>query len=112
MNETRLERTYANNRLKRFKIKNAENLSIKQIKTHKILNITFENSIDAIKKSNIINKNVRMNDEVRNKVARNIVESLNADSQIFENDTTNNNLSNLKIRKIHARIKSSIRRSN
>ena len=92
MNETRLERTYANNRLKRFKTKNVENSSTKQIKIHKMLNITFKNSIDA--------------------AVRDIAESSNADSQIFEDDVTNNNLLNLKTRDIHTRIKSSTRRSN
>ena len=42
-----------------------------------MLNIAFENLIDAMKKSNIINKNVRIDDEIRNEVARNVVESLN-----------------------------------
>ena len=77
-----------------------------------MLNITSENSIDAMKKSNIINKNVRIDDEIRNKVARNIAESLNASNQIFEDDAINNNLSNSKTRNIHARIKFSIRHSN
>ena len=69
MNETRLERTYADNRLKRFKIKNIENLLTRQIEIHEMLNIAFENSIDAMKKSNIINKNVRVDDEVRSEAA-------------------------------------------
>ena len=79
-NKTRLERIYADNRLKRFKIKNVENLLMKQIKIHEILNITSENSIDAIRKTNIINKNVRVDDKVRNKITRNIVESSNVNS--------------------------------
>ena len=112
MNETRLDKTYADNRLKRFKTKNAENSSMKQIEIHKMLNITSENPIDAIKKSNIINKNVRVDDEIRNEATRNIVESSNANSQIFENDVTHNNLLNSKIRNIHAKIKSNTRRSN
>ena len=45
-----------------------------------MLNITSEDSIDAIKKSNIVNKNVQIDDEIRNEVIQNIVESLNADS--------------------------------
>ena len=61
-----------------------------------MLNITSENSIDAMKKSNIINKNVRINEEVRNKTARNIIKNSNADSQIFENDVTNDNFLNSK----------------
>ena len=68
INETRLEKTYADNRLKRFKTKNIKDLSTRQTEIYVILNITFENSIDAMKKSNIINKNIRINDEVRNKV--------------------------------------------
>ena len=80
MNEIRLERTYANNWLKRFKTKNAEDSSTKQTEIHEMLNITFENSIDAIKKLNIVNKNVRVDDEVWNEVARNIAESSDADS--------------------------------
>ena len=79
MNEIRFEKTYADNRLKRFK-KNIENLSTKQIEIYKILIITFENSIDAMKKSNIVNKNVRIDNEIRIKIARNIVESLNANN--------------------------------
>ena len=66
MNEIRLERTYADNQLKRFKIKNVENSSTKQIEIHEMLNIMSENSIDAMKKLNIVNKNVRIDDEVRN----------------------------------------------
>ena len=64
MNETRLKRTYADNRLKQFKIKNVKNSLMKQTKIHEMLNITFENSIDAMKKSNIVNKNVRIDDEI------------------------------------------------
>ena len=112
MNEIRLERTYANNRLKRFRTKNVKNLSTKQIEIHEMLNMTFENSIEAMKKSNIINKNIRIDDEVRSKVARNIVESSNANSQIFKNHVINNNLLNSKIRDIYARIKFNTRRSN
>ena len=77
-----------------------------------MLNITFENSIDTIKKSNIINKNVRVDDKVRSKTIRNTTESSNGNSQIFGNNITDDNLSNSKIRNIHARIKSSTRRSN
>ena len=97
MNETRLERTYANNRLKRFKIKNVENSSTKQIEIYEMLNITFENSINAMKKSNNINKNARIDDEVRSEIVRNIAESSNTNNQIFEDDATNDNLSNSKI---------------
>ena len=68
MNETHLERTYADNRLKRFKTRNVKNLSTKQIEIHEMLNIAFENSIDVMKKSNIVNKNVRIDDEVRNEI--------------------------------------------
>ena len=68
MNEIRLERTYADNRLKRFKIRNIKNSSTKQIESHKMLNITSENSIDAMKKLNIVNKDVRIDDEILNKV--------------------------------------------
>ena len=97
MNETCLERTYANNRLKRFKTKTVKDSSTNQIKIYKMLNITSENSIDAIKKSNIINKDVRIDNEIQNKVVRNTAKNSDADSQIFENDIINNNLSNLKI---------------
>ena len=45
-----------------------------------MLNITSEDSIDAMKKSNIINKDSRIDDEVRSKVARNIIESSDANS--------------------------------
>ena len=64
MNETRLEKIYASNLLKRFKTKNIEDLSIKQIEIREMLNITLENSIDAMKKSNIVNRNVGVIDEV------------------------------------------------
>ena len=112
MNETRLEKTYANNRLKRFKTRNVEDSSTKQFKTYEILNITSENSIDAIKKLNIVNKDVQIDNEVWSKIARDIAESSNANNQIFEDDVTNNNLLNSKTRNIHARIKSNIRCSN
>ena len=112
MNETRLKKIYANNRLKRFKTRNVENSSTKQIEIYKMLNIMSENSIDAMKKSNIINKDIRINNKIRNEAVRNIVESSDADSQIFENNIINNNLSNSKARNIHAKIKSSTRRSN
>ena len=68
MNETHYERTYANNRLKRFKTKNVKNSSTKQIEIHEMLNITLKNSIDAMKKSNIINKDVRIDNEIQNEV--------------------------------------------
>ena len=64
MNGIRLKRTYADNRLKRFKIRNVENLSTEQTEIHEMLNIASENSIDVMKKSNIVNKNVRIDDEV------------------------------------------------
>ena len=80
MNETRLERTYVNNRLKQFKTKNAENSSTEQIEIHEMLNIAFEDSIDAMKKLNNVNKDARVDDEVRNETVRNIAASSNADS--------------------------------
>ena len=64
MNKIRLERIYADNRLKRFKIKNIKNSFTRQIKIHEMLNITFENSIDAMKKSNIIKRDFRINDKI------------------------------------------------
>ena len=109
MNETRLERIYADNRLKRFKTKKVENSSTRQIETHKMLNIAPENSIDAMKKSNNVNKNAQIDDEVRSKVVRNTAESSDADSQIFENNVTDDNLLNSKTRDTHAKIKSSNR---
>ena len=112
MNRTRLKRTYANNRLKRFKTRDAENSSTKQTEIHEMLNVTPEDSIDAMKKSNNINKDARVDDEVRSEAARNITENSNTDSQIFENDATDNNLLNSKTRNIRARIKSSTRRFN
>ena len=77
-----------------------------------MLNIASENSIDAMKKSNDINKNVQVDDEVRNEIARNIIESLYANSQIFENNATNDNLSNSKISDVYAKVKFNTRRSN
>ena len=64
MNETRLERTYADNRLKRFKTKNVEDSSTKQTEIHEMLNVASENSIDAMKKSNNVNKDARVDDEI------------------------------------------------
>ena len=61
-----------------------------------MLNITSEDSIDAMKKSNIINRNVRIDDKIRNEIVRDIAESSDADSQIFKNDVTDDNLSNSK----------------
>ena len=112
MNETRFERTYADNRLKRFKIKNVKDSLTKHIEIHEMLNITPEDSIDAIKKSNIINKNIQVDNEIRSKAAWNIAENSNANNEIFENDVTNNNLTNSKTQNIHAKVKSSTRRSN
>ena len=112
MNGTYLERTYADNRLKRFKTKNVKNSSTKQIEIHEMLNIAPEDIIDAMKKSNNVNKDARIGDEIQNEVVRNTVESSDANSQIFEDDVINNNLSNSKTRNIHARIKSDIRRFN
>ena len=112
INETRFKRIYADNRLKRFKTKNVENLSTKQIEIYEILNITSENSINAMKKLNIINKDVRINDEIWNETARDITESSNANNQIFENDIINSNLSDSKTRNIHVKVKFNIRRSN
>ena len=109
MNGTRFKRTYTDNRLKRFKTRDVEDSSMEQIEIHEMLNIALEDSIDAMKKSNNINKNVRINDEVRNEVVRDIAESLNADSQVFKNDVINDNLLNSKIRNIHARVNFSTR---
>ena len=64
INEIRPKRTYANNQLKCFKIRNVENSSTKQIEIHEILNIASENLIDAMKKLNIINENIRIDDEI------------------------------------------------
>ena len=77
-----------------------------------MLNITSENSIDAMKKSNNVNRNARIDDEVRSEAVRNTAESSDTDSQIFENDVTDDNLSNSKTRDIRARIKFSTRRFN
>ena len=112
MNETRLERTYADNRLKRFKTKDVEDSSTKQTEIHEMLNVASENSIDAMKKSDNVNRNARVDDEVRNETARDTTESSNTNNQIFEDDVTNGNLSNSKTRDIHARIKFSTCRFN
>ena len=61
-----------------------------------MLNIASENSIDTMKKSNIINKNIRIDDEIRNETARNTVESSDVNSQIFENNITDDKLLNSK----------------
>ena len=112
INKTCFERIYVNNRLKRFKVKNAENSSTEQIEIHKMLNITFKNSIDAMKKSNIINENVRINDEIRDEIVRNIIQNFNTDDQIFEDVITNNNLLNSKFENIYMIVNFSTRRSN
>ena len=77
-----------------------------------MLNIPFENSIDAMKKSNIINDDIWINNKNRKKTVWDTAESSDADDQIFKNDITDNNLLNSKIRNIYARVKSNIRRSN
>ena len=69
MNETRFERIYVNNRLKRFKTKNAKDSSTNHIEIYKMLNIMSEDSIDVMKKSNIVNKDVQINDEGRSEIA-------------------------------------------
>ena len=112
MNETRLERTYAGNRLKRFKTKDAEDSSTRQTETHEMLNVASEDPIDAMKKSNNVNRNARVDDEVRSEAVRNTAESSDTGSQIFENDVTDDNLLNSKARDIRARVKSSTRRFN
>ena len=112
MNGTRFERIYADNRLKRFKTRNVEDSSTKQTETHEMLNVTPENSIDAMKKSNNVNRNARIDDEVRSEAVRNTAESSDTDNQIFEDDATDDNLSNSKTRDTRARIKPSTRRSN
>ena len=112
MNETRFERTYADNRLKRFKIKDTEDSSTKQIKAREMLNITFENSTDVMKKSNIVNRNVRIIDEIRDEAARNIIESLNEKDQIFKNIIADGNLLNSETRNIYTTDKFSARRLN
>ena len=88
------------------------NADDRQTEIHEMLNVTFENSIDAMKKSNNVNKDVRIDDEVRSEAARDTAESLNTNSQIFKNDVTDDNLSNSKTRDIRARIKFSTRRFN
>ena len=80
MNETHLKRTYADNWLKQFKTKNVKNSSTKQTKINEMLNITPEDSIDAMKKSNNINKDAWIDDEIRNEVAWDTAESSNANS--------------------------------
>ena len=75
-------------------------------------NITFENSIDVIKKSNNVNKNIRVSDEIRNKIVRNIVKNSNTNNQIFENDIINDNLLNSKTQNIHTKVKFNTCRSN
>ena len=65
-----------------------------------------------MKKSNMINKDVRINDEVRNETARNTAESSNVNDQIFQNIITDGNLINSKIRNIHTTIKFNTCRSN
>ena len=75
MNETHLKRIYADNWLKQFKTKNVEDSSTKQIEIHKMLNKALENSIDTMKKSNKINKDVWINNKIRNEIAWNMTEN-------------------------------------
>ena len=61
MNETRLRKIYANNKLKQFKIRNMKDLSTKQTKIHKMLNnAIFENLIKTIKIISMINENIKI----------------------------------------------------
>ena len=98
--------------MKQFKTKNAEDSSTKRTEIYKILNITLENSIDAMKKPNIINKGIRVSNEIENEVARNTVESSNADDQIFEDIIIDNNLLNSKIQNVYTTFKFSTCCSN
>ena len=77
-----------------------------------MLNVTFENPIDAMKNSNIINRNVQIIDEFRNEVARDTAENLSADDQIFKDVIADNNLTNSKTRDVHTTDKFNVRRSN
>ena len=65
-----------------------------------------------MKKSNLINRNVQINDEVRNKVVQNIAESSNTNDHIFKIVITDGNLLNSKSRNLHAIVNHSTRRSN
>ena len=65
-----------------------------------------------MKKSNIINKNKRIIEEVRNEVAQNTIGNSSADDQIFENIISDDNLLNSKTRNIYAIKKFKARRSN
>ena len=112
MNETRFEKTYADNRLKRFKTKNVKDSSTRQTEIYEMLNVAPEDLIDAMKKSNNVNKNARVDDEIRNEAARDIAESSDTDNQIFEDDAINDNLSNSKAQDTRARVKSNTRRFN
>ena len=77
-----------------------------------MLKITSKDSIDAMKKLYIVNDDVRVNDEVQNKIARNTTENLNVDDRIFENVIINNNLLNFETQNIHTTVKFNIRCSN
>ena len=88
--------------MKRFKTKNTENSSTKQIETCEMLNITPENSTDAMKKSNIVNRDVRINNKVQDEAVRNTVKNLNEDDQIFKNITADDNLLSSETRDISA----------
>ena len=45
-----------------------------------MLNVTSEDSINAMKKSNNINKDARIDDKVRNETARDIAENSDTDN--------------------------------
>ena len=75
-------------------------------------NIASENSIEATKKSNIVNRNVQIINEFWNETARDTAESLNVNDQIFENVTADDNLLNSETRNVHTTDKFSVRRSN
>ena len=64
MNKICFKKIYANDQLKRFKIKNIKNSLTEQTEIYELLNIMFKNSIGAIKKLNIINKNVRIDNKI------------------------------------------------
>ena len=73
INKTRIKRIYADNELKQFKTRNAEDSSTKhwQIAIYEMLNIWFKNSINAMKNSNTVNKDIRITNEVWNEIVWN-----------------------------------------
>ena len=66
-----------------------------------MLNVSFKNSMNVMRRSNMIDKNFQIINKVRDEPVRNTGESSSANDQIFEYMTADDNLLNSKIQNIH-----------